>query len=407
MPLKLILMSTDGTFGADGKARIDILQELCTFIGRMAAGDVQVAIWSRHRQALDGEPLEAYLSREAKVPVRHFLAATAQYPTRQRSGSVDPILTETGVARHETILVGSQEADLQAGVNNKLLLIRPGWYGTEMPYGFPVASISELTRFCEVFALRNYPIYWSIDDGALQVRSMGPFSTRLPDFAEFGSSARATAKENRGDPEFWFFAVVSALYFSGLSHQVDYICSFPGHNPAATGGIRLVLDTVMSGFAKCLRKTYFSNLIVRHRMSQKSQFLRPEQKTFANQIDTIHLNRLPRSYDKTEPRKTPLSLRGKRVLIVDDIITHGRSLDAARAFIEAAGGTAILFSWLKTITISFEHMLPDPPLDPYRPCVIRQEPATSSYGYLRHIVASQAPRELNKILDAYRHWTWP
>jgi hypothetical protein len=293
MPLKLILMSSEGTFGADKKARVDILHDLCAFIERMAARGVQVAIWSFHRQLLDGEPLETYLTREAKVPVRHFHADNARYPARQRSGSVNPILTETGIQRHEIILVGSQETDMQAGVNNQLLLIRPAWYGTEMAYGFPVESINELARFCEIFALRQHPIYWSIEDGALQVRTMGPFSTRLPDFAEFGSSARATAKENRGDPQFWFFAVVSALYFSGLVHQANYLCAFPGHNPKAAGGIRPVLDEVMSRFAKCFRKTYFPDLIVRHTMAQKSQYLRPDQKTFANQINTIRLTKSP------------------------------------------------------------------------------------------------------------------
>jgi hypothetical protein len=373
----------------------------------MAAHDVQVGIWSFHRQLLDGEPLETYLTRESKAPVRHFHADNAHHPVRQRSRSVDPILAETGVDRHETIFVGSQETDMQAAVNNQLLLIRPAWYGTEMEYGFPVESINELARFCKIFALRQHPIYWSIDDGALQVRSMGPFSTRLPDFAEFGSSARATAKENRGDREFWFFAVVSALYFSGLVHQADYLCTFPGHNPQATGGVRPVLDEVMSRFAKCFRKTYFPDLLVRHMMSQKSQYLRPDQKTFANQTNTIRLNRLPRSYDKPEPRKSPLSLRAKRVLIVDDIITHGRSLDSARAFIEAAGGTTILFSWLKAISTSFEHMSPDPPLSPYQPCTIEEEPTTSSYPYRNHIVAPRAPRELTNSLRAYRDWTWP
>jgi hypothetical protein len=407
MPLKLILMSSDGTIGAHGKARTDILRDLCTFIERMAARDVQVAIWSFHRQSLDGEPLEAYLTRESKVPVRHFHADSAQYPVRQRSGSVDPILAETGIQHHETILVGSQDTDMQAGVNNKLLLIRPAWYGAEMPYGFPVESISELARFCEIFAFRQHPIYWSIDEDALQVRSMGPFSTRLPDFAEFGSSARATAKDNRGDPAFWFFAVVSALYFSGLVHQVDYICSFPGHNPAATGGIRAVLDSVMTRFAKCFSKPYLPDLILRHTMSRKSQYLRPEQKTFANQINTIHLNRRPRRYDRPAPPKKPLSLTGKQVLIVDDFITNGRSLDVARAFIEAAGATAILFSWLKTINTNFFHMFPDPPLTPYQPSAITDEPPMRAYGFVRHIVASQAPDEINRILDAYRGWVWP
>jgi hypothetical protein len=347
------------------------------------------------------------LTRESTAPVRQFQAGTLRYPTRGRGGSVDPILAETGIQRHETILVGSQEADMQAGVNNQLLLIRPAWYGTEMAYGFPVASINELARFCEIFALRQHPIYWSIDDGALQVRSMGPFSTMLNDFAEFGSSARATAKENRGDSEFWFFAVVSALYLSGIIHQVDYICPFPGHNPAATGGVRVLFDDVMTRFAKCFRKPYLPDLIVRHSRSQKSQYLKPEQKTFGNQINTIHLNRRPRSYDKPEPRKSSLPLAEKQVLVVDDFITNGRSLDAARAFIEAAGAKALLFSWLKTINTRFEHMSPDPPLEPYRPCIIHKEPATVSYYYRNYIVAPRAPRELTSILRAYRDWNWP
>ena len=33
-----------------------------------------------------------------------------------------------------------------------------------------------------------------------------------------------------------------------------------------------------------------------------------------------------------------LNLRSKRVLVVDDFITNGRSLDTARAYIEAAKG---------------------------------------------------------------------
>lgn len=177
MPLKLILTSPDGTVGAGGKAENEIVRDLCVFIRRMAERGVQVALWSRTLKTLDGEPLEAYLSRESNAPIKHFRAGTPQYPTRQRRDAVDSILVETGVTRHETILVGANESDMRAAVNNRLLLLRPDWYKTDMPYGFPVGSIGELARFCEIFALRQHPIYWSIDDGTLQVRSMGPYST--------------------------------------------------------------------------------------------------------------------------------------------------------------------------------------------------------------------------------------
>jgi hypothetical protein len=407
MPLKLILMSPDGTVGADGKAREDVLRDLCIFISRMARRGVQVALWSRSLKILGDEPLEAYLTRISNVPVRHFLAASGSLPAREFKSSVDPILTELGIARHETILIGSRRTDMLAGVNNQLLLLRPAWYGDDMDYGFRFESVNRLAQFCEIFALRDHPIYWSIDDGAVQVRSMGPYSTYFAEFAEFGSSARQAAKENQGDPEFWFFAVVSALYFSGLVHKTDYICPFPGHNPAAPPGIRTLFDEVMTRFCKCFRKFYLPDLILRHQMSQKSQYLPADKKTFANQIDTINLNRRPRRYDNPTPPKTPLALKGKHVLVVDDFITNGRSLDVARAFIESTGGTAILFSWLKTINTNFYHMRSDPPLTPYQPYTVAEEPAMRTYGYHRYIVAPEAPDELNRILDAYRNWKWP
>ena len=322
----------------------------------MATRGVEVALWARHSMSLDGEPLDVYLTREVKDACAALPSRGRAVPNRRRAGSVNPILSVTGAALRETILVGSKQEDMLAGVNNGLLLVRPAWYGDDMDYGFRVSSISQLARFCEVFALRQHPIYWSIDSGNLQVRSMGPFSTYFEEFAKYGANARQVAKENKGNPEFWFFAVVSTLYFSGIIHGVDFICPFPGHNPAAIGGIRELLDAVMTQFGKCFRKPYLPNLIVRHTQSQKSQYLKPEQKTFRNHLNTIYLNQRPRRYDRAEPPKAMLSLRSKRVLVVDDFVTNGRSLDTARAYIEAANGTAVLFSWLKTVNTSFHHM---------------------------------------------------
>ena len=120
MPLKLIPMSTDGTIGADKKARVDILRDVCTFIGRMACRGVQIAIWSFHRQLLDGEPLEAYLTRESEVPVRHFHADNTKYPRDSapaqltRSSPKPPYrphptaLSSAGTARFSTSISASK-----------------------------------------------------------------------------------------------------------------------------------------------------------------------------------------------------------------------------------------------------------------------------------------------------------
>lgn len=70
---------------------------------------------------------------------------------------------------HETILVGNDDEDMYAGVNTRLLLVRPEWYPGEHEYGFKVSSIGELARFCELFGLRQHPIFWAVDDGNLHV----------------------------------------------------------------------------------------------------------------------------------------------------------------------------------------------------------------------------------------------
>lgn len=101
-----------------------------------------------------------------------------------------------------------------------------------------------------------------------------------------------------------------------------------------------------------------------------------------------------------------LSLKSKRVLVVDDFVTNGRSLDTARAYIEAAGGTAVLFSWLKTVNTSFNHMRPDPALSPYQPNQVATEPSATSFGYAAHIVDPVASKEMQTIFEAYTGWQW-
>jgi hypoxanthine phosphoribosyltransferase len=163
----------------------------------------------------------------------------------------------------------------------------------------------------------------------------------------------------------------------------------------------------MSLFGKCFRKTYYPDLIVRHTRSQKSQYLKAYERTFLNHLNTIYLNQNPRSYGSSIARKTSLSLKGKRVLVVDDFITAGRSLDVARAFLQAANAHPILFSWLKTVNSPFLHMSPDPSMSPFRPCSVSTEPTAVPFQYTLHIVDQKASKELQQIFRAYKSWSWP
>jgi hypothetical protein len=136
------------------------------------------------------------------------------------------------------------------------------------------------------------------------------------------------AKHGFGDRQFWFWMIVSSLYFSGLMEKVNIICSFPGDDPTSNSAVRGGVDALLTTLGKCFKRDYKPDLIVRHKISIKSQTAAAAQKTFLNQLNTLHLNRHPRHYERA-PYKTPIYLRDKHVLVVDDFCTNGRSLDVA------------------------------------------------------------------------------
>ena len=402
MSLKLILISPEGSLVKDGKLHKPLITDLCSAVDRLAGKGARVAIWSNRAWTVNQtKPLHEYLSERTLQPVEAVGVAHGDFPARSRAGSVDPILTKYAVTRSETILVGTNDEDLRAGVNNKLLLVRPDWYGANSEYGFSVKSIAELERFCTIFGFRQHPIYWSITDGPLRMDAMGPYSTKIQAYAGFGIDALHAAKYEQGSLEFWHRLVVSSLYFSGLIANVDYIASYPGHS---VGLPTRAIDEVMIALGKCFRKPFFTDLIVRHTQAMKSAYTATGAKTFQNQVNTIRLNSYPHPYGGPERRKSPIGLKGKTVLVVDDICTHGRSLDTARRYIEAAGGKALLFSWLKTINTSFLAMDPSPKLKPFQINNLAAEPGAVPYAYNDCIIADEAPAEIASLLDQYKSW---
>jgi hypothetical protein len=402
MALKLVLISPSGTLVNQGQLDNKLVAHLSAVIQRLHSAGVRTAIWSNRRWAdQQKKPLEHYFTEHSGCVVECVGAGRGNYPARRIAGSVTPVLEHFGVSRSETILVGNGQEDLLAGVNNQLLLVRPAWYPIASEYGFEVKSIAELERFCTIFGLRKHPIFWSVNDQGLRAYAMGPYSTYIQAYAGFGSDAFKAAKLEKGALEFWHRLVVSSLYFSGLIFDVSYITSYPGHEK---GTKVKAVDDVMTSLGKCFRKTFFRDLIERHTDSIKSATAAADQKTYRNQLNTIKLNAFPRPYDDEEPRRTRIKLKGKTVLVVDDICTNGRSLECARAYIEAAGGEAILFSWLKTIKNPYLRMTPAPSLKPFQVNAIQQEAASAAYPYLDGIEDAEAPAEIAKLLDAYRAW---
>lgn len=77
-----------------------------------------------------------------------------------------------------------------------------------------------------------------------------------------------------------------------------------------------------------------------------------------------------------------------------------------RAFIEAAGGRARLFSWLKTINAPYTRINSALDLAPFKPNGLENEPLSLEYDYFVHVVANDAPGEIHESLCRYRDWKW-
>lgn len=400
--LKLVLISPSGTLVDENhKLKSKLVSELCNLISNLDKVGVKVAIWSNKDWLISNKSdFSEYLTSKSGVQVDFIKAGSGNFPARSRNGSIDPILKKYNIERSEAILVGNGDEDLRAGVNNGLLLLRPSWYKNESEYGFLVKSINELERFCVLFGLRKHPIFWSLKKSGLDIYAMGPYSTRVAEYAGFGTSAVQSAKHDFGLVNFWHMLIVSTLYFSNLIADVDYITTYPSHSGVYR---KKAIDESMAVLGKCFNKTFYPDLFIRHTKALKSAGAAKEDKTFINQINTIKINRLPTIYGE-RVRKSPIPLKGKVILIVDDICTYGRSLETARLFIEAAGGKAILFSWLKTINSEYKEVTTAPVIAPYKDNDLIDEPKSKDHYYGSGIVDYQAADEISSLMEKYKSW---
>lgn len=405
MALRLLLLSVEGTVGHNGTIQMTIAHELGRLARELASLGVTTALWSNREWTVEGKPLARWFSEIACVEVLHHGARVDASPSRQTKNSAFPIMERYRVQPCETALVGSVKEDMIAGVQNKLLLLRPTWYGQHMDYGFPVETIGELARFCFVFGLRRHPLFWRIQDGSLDVSAAGPFSTYKAAYQMFGEDAKAFAKGGKGSPNFWFNFAVSSMYFSGLLEGVNYICSYPGHSPDSDTN-KFGMADVLAKLGKCFGISYYNDLIVRHKEAAKSQPIKAANRQFLTQLNSIHLATKPHRNLDADAVKTAISLRGKTVLVVDDFCTSGRSNEAGRVFIEAAGGRARLFSWLKTINTPYTRIASALDLVPFRPNCIGNEPSSFEYDYFAQVVADNAPVEIHESLRRYQKWEW-
>jgi hypothetical protein len=335
-----------------------------------------------------------------------YVANRDNLPRKPTKEATAHILEEHGWRPEEVIYVGNTEDDMRTAVNGGLLFLNAKWHADANQYGFDFETPKAIGRFIDVFCTRDSLWYFKIEDGPLRVYAMGLFSSYDQAARTYTDDAKSAAKFGGGTVPFWKQYLVSTLYLSGICSEFDYLAPYPGHS--TTSGVPVTHDDMVT-LTKCFRTTYLPDLVVRHKTALKSQHARQQGKVLdvRNQLETIRPTRLPlRGGSGKRYKSSPLG-RGKTVLVLDDILTEGYSLDAARNFIQQTGARVILVAWLKTLNRPYYRHELAARFDPYSPQSFSCVPQARTYDYSAHIVDRNAPKDIGASLEAYKKWDWP
>ncbi|MBW9080672.1 HAD family hydrolase [Rhizobium pusense] len=344
-----------------------------------------------------------------KIP---YFQGGRDMPMKQFAGAMNHVLATQGWQPEEAIYIGSTREDMIAARNGKLMFLNARWHAQNSAYGFEFESPKDIARFIDCCCLAIGDWFWAIEQADLRVYAIAPlaeYSKSYPTAGAYSTDAKQAVKFNKGDLRFWGRLMGARLYFSGLGRTIDYVAPYPGHRPDSA---QKVLSNALKIAADTLRSSYLVDLIERHSPAQKSQTAR--QLGIAldheNQLSTIRLRRDPLKTGQGGGRYKSSPLKpGKTVLVVDDILTEGFSLEAAQAFVKATGASVICAAWLKTPGANHYRALAgvSPDLkDPYKPFT----PAathTNVFPNGAQIRNAKAPEEVAEAFKRYSAWDWP
>ncbi|VVP61559.1 hypothetical protein PS874_06287 [Pseudomonas fluorescens] len=404
--LKGVILSIEDVLLQQGKTDKDVFAEVNKLIKYFKDSKIQFVVFTNREWTVNGKtPLEEALKEIWGEFPYLCRAKDPRIPPKPRAEATAYVLRLMEWESTEVVYIGASDSDMQTAVNGGLLFLRATWYANKTEYGFEFATPKDIARFIDTFCFRDHLWCHEIHDGNFEYYALAPFSTMKPEYTLYSEDARAAAKHGLGHPDFWIGAIVSSLYFSGIHKRINYITVYPGHK---AGSGNDVMNDAMAIFGKCFRKNYLPDLIIRHTTAQKSQTARNSGIALdhLNQLNTIVLNRAPLR-TPTERYKSPPIGKGKVVLLIDDICTRGYSLESARTFIEKAGASVIMVSWLKTINTDIEELAPCEKFDPYKATAFKDARVQKTHSYRGNIVDYLAPEELTEIFQSYKNWDWP
>jgi hypothetical protein len=407
--LKGVIFGVENVLAKEGELRPNRywLEETGKLVRFLQGKKIELVVmtnrdWRIGQDNKPSEPAKDYLERTWRVKLSWYRCNFGGMPAKQSPEALEHIRNEKGWAANETLYVGNSDADMQAAVNSKTLLLNARWYANQMDYGFPFDEPKGVARFIDVFCLREPQWAFRVEANPLSVFTLATFSTMYEPHIEYSENFRRNIKDEYGhDEQFWAKYLCSNLYFSGLYECVNYITSYPCHQQ---GTFPEVLIEPVTRFAKCFRANYIHDLIVRHKTSTQSHKNR-DTVDHLNQLRTIRLNRNPTKREGETYKSSPLK-QGKTVLVIDDVCSKGMSFEAARAYLSATGCNVISVALLKALKHGYEAIHPVT-VSPYQANSPSTVSVRQTYPYRNHVLDDSAAIALRDRLRRYGAWDWP
>ncbi|SCZ60026.1 Phosphoribosyl transferase domain-containing protein [Epibacterium ulvae] len=411
--LRGAIFSLRNVLAREGEADQDTIFETVKLIEYLISVGVQPVLVSNSTWTMVGtkEPFNDYFSRLVGQELPYYQGGR-DMEYKQYAAAMQHVLENHGWTPQEVVYIGNTQEDIQAASNGGLLLLNAKWHEANSPFGFEFNSPKDIAKFVDCCCLTPGDWFWGIEDGDLRVYTIAPlgeYSRAYPDAATYSTDAKNAVKFGLGDLRFWGLLMAARMHLSGIGAEASYVVPYPGHK---TTSKKAELMQAVSIAAGSLRARYLQDYVIRHQNAPKSQESRNKglQPSADNQLSTIHLRSDPLKTGAVGGRyKSRPNVKDKTILMVDDICTQGHSLEAARAFAQAAGASVISLCWLKTPGPNDYNRITGlkPPLKkPFTKYVPAQQEITV-YSNSGQVINQNAAKQIADAFTRFRDWEWP
>jgi hypoxanthine phosphoribosyltransferase len=105
---------------------------------------------------------------------------------------------------------------------------------------------------------------------------------------------------------------------------------------------------------------------------------------------------------------TSCPLKGKKVLVIDDVCSKGMSFEAARHYLAKAGSSAISVSFMKAMSHDYASLaVAALPNGPFKVNTNVKHTKGRVYYWRNYIADPASPSEISDRLQKYQKWGWP